>query len=196
MLIQVVHCHPLTESYNHALFGAIVATLERGGHRVIATDLYREGFAPGLTEAERRSYFAPVYDDAAVAAQIDILRRIDGIVFCFPQWWFSMPALLKGYFDRVWAPGVAFAHDRAGGRITPLLHHVKLFGVVTSYGSPWWLVRFYAGDPCRKVLMRALKPMCGAATRTFYLAHYDMDRSTPESRARFLARIEARLARI
>jgi putative NADPH-quinone reductase len=159
MLIQVVHCHPLEDSYNHALFRAIVATLERGGHQVIATDLYREGFDPALSPAERRSYFQPAYDSAAVAAQIDVLRRIDGIVFCFPQWWFSLPALLKGYFDRVWAPGVAFAHDQAGGRIVPRLTNVKLFGVVTSYGSPWWLVRGYAGDPCRKVLLRALKPM-------------------------------------
>lgn len=196
MLIQVVHCHPLQDSYNHALFGAIVETLERGGHQVIATDLYREGFDPVLSAAERRSYYAPAYDDAAIAAQIGVLRRIDGIVFCFPAWWFSMPALLKGYFDRVWAPGVAFAHDPAGARIVPRLANVKLFGVVTSYGSPWWLVRWYAGDPCRKVLRRALKPMCARDARWFYLAHYDMDRSTPETRARFLARVQARLARI
>jgi NAD(P)H dehydrogenase (quinone) len=196
MLIQVVHCHPLTESYSHALFRAIVASLERAGHQVIATDLYREDFDPRLSEAERRSYFAAAYDATSVADQVATLRRVEGIVFCFPQWWFSMPALLKGYFDRVWAPGVAFAHDLAGGRIKPLLTHIKLFGVVTSYGSPWWLARFYAGDPCRKMLLRAIKPMCGAGTRSFYLAHYDMDRSTPASRARFLAQVQARVARL
>jgi putative NADPH-quinone reductase len=196
MLIQVVHCHPLTESYNHALFRAIIESLETAGHQVVATDLYREGFDPRLSEVERSNYFEAAYPTDAVAGQAELLRRIDGIVFCFPQWWFSMPALLKGYFDRVWVPGVAFAHDRAGGRIKPLLTHVKLFGVVTSYGSPWWLVRFYAGDPCRKVLMRALKPMCGSGVRSFYLAHYDMDRSSAASRAKFLARVRARLAQI
>ena len=194
MLIQVVHAHPLTDSYNHALFRAIVETLQRGGHDVIATDLYRENFDPRLTEAERGAYYAPTYDPAAVLRYVDDLRRIDGIVFCFPTWWFSLPAILKGYFDRVWAPGVAFAHDLAGGRIKPLLTNLRLFGVVTSYGSPWWLVRFYAGDPGRKTLMRALKPMCGAGVRSFYLAHYDMDRSTPASRAEFLARVRARIA--
>ncbi len=195
MLIQVVHCHPLTDSYNHALFRLIVETLELGGHEVIATDLYREGFDPRLSEAERRSYFAAAYDASAVAQYVDMLRRVDGIVFCFPQWWFGLPALLKGYFDRVWGPGVAFAHDLKGGRIKPLLTNVTVFGVVTSYGSPWWLVRFYAGDPTRKMLMRALKPMCGRP-RSFYLAHYDMDRATPESRARFLDRVRAQLSRL
>jgi len=194
MLIQVVHCHPLVESYNHALFRAIVETLEQRGHQVIATDLYREGFDPVLSADERRSYFE-TYAHDAVAGHVDALRRIDGIVFCFPQWWFGLPALLKGYFDRVWGPGIAFAHDRKGGRIRPLLTHVKLFGVVTSYGSPWWLVQLYAGDPARKMLMRALKPMCGRP-RSFYLAHYDMDRATPASRERFLQRVRARLAAI
>ena len=197
MLVQVVHCHPRMDSYNHALFRAIVETLERGGHQVIATDLYRERFPPALTEEERGSYLAPSYAAGAdVAGYIDALRRVDAIIFCFPHWWFSMPALLKGYFDRVWAPGIAFAHDLAGGRIRPLLTHIKLFGVVTSYGSPWWLTRLVAGDPGRKVLLRALKPMCGGRVRSFYLAHYDMDRSSPASRRKFLDRVRDVVARI
>ena len=56
MLIQVVHSHPLEDSYNHALFKSIVETLGQR-HEVIATDLYREQFSPVMTEAERRSYY-------------------------------------------------------------------------------------------------------------------------------------------
>lgn len=193
MLIQVVHSHPLTDSYNHALFQTIVAALQPR-HEVIATDLYREGFAPAMTDAERRSYYGGAYSEEAVAQLTGQLRRADGVIFCFPHWWFSMPAMLKGYFDRVWAPGTAFAHDLAGGRIKPLLTHIRLFGVVTSYGSPWWLTRLVMQDPGRKVLMRALKPMCGSRVRSFYMAHYDMDRSTERSRAAFLARVRDRTA--
>jgi NAD(P)H dehydrogenase (quinone) len=195
MLIQLVHCHPLTESFNHALFRAARAALERGGHRVVATDLYRDGFAPAMTAAERQSYYSGAYDDAEIAELTRVLREVEGIIFCFPHWWFAMPAMMKGYFDRVWGPGIAFTHDLAGARIKPLLGHIRLFGVITSYGSPWWVTRLVAGDPGRKVLMRALKSMCGNA-RAFYLAHYDMDRSTPESRRRFIARVEARISRI
>ena len=196
MLIQVIHCHPLTDSYNHALFGTIVAGLRDRGHEVIATDLYREQFDPTMSPEERRSYYPGPYDESAVAAYADTLRSVDGIIFCFPHWWFSMPALLKGYVDRVWGPGIAFEHDRAGGRIKPLLTHVRLFGVVTSYGSPWWVTRLLAGDPGRKVLMRALKPMCGPRVRSFYLAQYDMDRSTPASRQAFIERVQHVVSRI
>lgn len=196
MLFQVVHCHPLTDSYNHALFRTIVEALARRGHEVVATDLYRERFDPTMTADERRSYYEASYDGRAVAAHIALLRRVDGIIFCFPHWWFAMPAMLKGYFDRVWAPGVAFSHDPAGGRIRPLLTHVKVFGVVTSYGSPWWITRLVAGDPGRKVLMRALKPLCGRPVRSFYLARYDMDRATARQRQTFLTRVQATVSRL
>jgi NAD(P)H dehydrogenase (quinone) len=193
MLIQVVHSHPLEDSYNHALFRTIVETLERR-HQVIATDLYREQFSPAMTEAERRSYYGEHYAEEAVSRLIGQLRRADGIIFCFPHWWFSMPAMLKGYFDRVWAPGIAFTHDLAGERIKPHLTNIRLFGVVTTYGSPWWLTRIVMQDPGRKVLFRALKPMCGPAVQSFYLAHYDMDRSTPASRMAFLERVRAKVS--
>jgi len=193
MLIQIVHCHPLTDSFNHALFRVIVDQLQQR-HQVIATDLYRERFSPVMTEAERRSYYQPSYAGDEVAPLVQQLRQADGIIFCFPHWWFSMPAMLKGYFDRVWAPGTAFTHDLDGGRIKPLLTNIKLFGVVTTYGSPWWITRIVMQDPGRKVLFRALKPMCGPGVRSFYLAHYDMDRSTPASRQAFAERVRRTIA--
>jgi NAD(P)H dehydrogenase (quinone) len=196
MLIQVVHCHPLTDSYNHALFRTIVTALEDNAHDVAATDLYREQFDPAMNAAERRSYYAAQYDNTLVSAHTALLSRVDGVIFCFPHWWFSMPAMLKGYFDRVWAPGIAFERDIVKGRIRPLLTQIKLFGVVTTYGSPWWITRLVAGDPGRKVLMRALKPMCGRRVRSFFLAQYDLDRSTAAARAAFLARVRAQIARI
>lgn len=61
MLVQVIHCHPLIDSYNHALFSTTVMALEENGHEVVATDLYREQFDPIMTAAERHSYYEPRY---------------------------------------------------------------------------------------------------------------------------------------
>lgn len=196
MRIQVVHAHPLQDSYNTALFQRIVTTLHERGHEVIATDLYRENFQPAMSEGERRSYFSLPYDVSAMVPYTATLRAVDGLILCFPHWWYSMPAMMKGWVDRVWGPGIAFTHDREGGRIVPLLNHIRLFGVVTSYGTPWWVVRLYAGDPGRKVLMRGMKPLCHKYAKSFYLAHYDMDRSTPATRAAFLDRVAARVKAI
>ncbi len=196
MRIQVVHCHPLEDSFNHALFLAVVQTLRQGGHEVVATDLYREGFAPAMTEQERRTYMGNGYDDSAVAEYARILRSVDGIVFCYPHWWFSMPAVLKGYVDRVWGPRTAFVYDARDNHLEPNLRNVKLFGVVTTFGSPWWVVRLFAGDPGRKVMMRGLKPMCAKRVSSFWLAHYDMDHSGSEARQAYLQKVRARLATI
>lgn len=195
MRIQVVHSHPLTESYDHALFGVIVETLKTNGHEVVATDLYREGFQPPMTEAERRSYMGNGYDTAAIARYTETLKSVDGVILCFPHWWFSMPAMLKGWVDRVWGPGVAFTYD-AKGKLEPALANIKLFGVVTSYGSPWWAVVLYAGNAGHKVLMRGMKPMCAKGATSFYLAHYSMDKSTPKSRESFIDKVRRRVAAI
>ena len=82
------------------------------------------------------------------------------------------------------------------GHLRPNLHNIKLFGVVTSYGSSWWIVRVFAGDAGRKVLMRGMKPLCAKDAQSFYLAHYGMDASTPASREAFLEKVRRRIARI
>ncbi len=196
MLIQVVHCHPLTESYDHALFRTIVQTLEQNGHRVVATDLYREGFDPTMTVEERRTYMSNDYDHRAVAPYVDILKKADGVILCFPHWWFSMPAMIKGWVDRVWGPGIAFVYDPKDGHLAPNLKNIRLFGVVTTYGSPWWIVRIFAGDAGRMVLMRGMKPLCARNARSFYVAHYGMDSSTPRSRQAFLDKVRRTVAAI
>lgn len=196
MLIQVVYCHPLSDSYDHALFRTIVETLESEGHNVVATDLYREGFQPAMTERERRSYMGNDYDTTAIASYAQTLKQVEGLILCFPHWWFSMPAVLKGWVDRVWGPGIAFIYDQKDNHLAPALRNIKLFGVVTSYGSSWPIVHFFAGNAGYKVLMRGMKPLCSRDVRSFYLAHYNMDHSTEASRRSFMEKVKRRLARI
>jgi putative NADPH-quinone reductase len=78
-----------------------------------------------MSISERRSYYAAWYDDTMVSAHTALLKRVDAIIFCFPHWWFSMPAMLKGYLDWVWGPRIAFERDLAKGYIRPLLTHIK-----------------------------------------------------------------------
>ena len=61
----------------------------------------------------------------------------------YPTWWYGLPAILKGYFDRVWAPGIAFDIGADGVFQTDRLANIRKLGVVTRYGSPWWLIRLY-----------------------------------------------------
>jgi putative NADPH-quinone reductase len=178
------------------VFDTVVKTLEAGGHDVVATDLYAQAFDPVMSEAERQSYMSNDYEGGAVAPYIELLKKVDGFILCYPHWWFSMPAMLKGYVDRVWAPGTAFVYDRLDNHLVPNLGNIRLFGVITSYGSPWLMVRIFARDAGRHAVMSSMKPMCARDARSFYMAHYDMDHSTEKSRTAFLKKVRSRLAHI
>ena len=196
MLIQVVHCHPLSDSFSHATFDTVVKGLESKGHDVVATDLYAVGFDPVMSKPERESYMGNDYRGEAVVYYLELLKKVDGFILCYPHWWFSMPAMLKGYVDRVWAPGAAFVYDPVDRHLVPNLGNIRLFGVVTTYGSPWWIVRGLVRDAGRHAVMRGMRPMCARDAETFYLAHYDMDHSTERSRSSFLSKVEKRVSRV
>lgn len=196
MRIQTILAHPLPQSFAAAVHRTAVSALRASGHEVLETDLYAEGFAPALTVAERASYFSPVYDASAVARLVERLRWSEGLVFCYPHWWFDQPAILKGYIDRVWGPGIAFRHDRDGGRILPLLTGLRTVAVLTSFGSPWWLTELYMRNPARRILKNGILTACAPQARFHYHAHYDMDRSTEASRKRFLIKVDSAMRRL
>jgi NAD(P)H dehydrogenase (quinone) len=108
MHVLLVLAHPLPESFAASVARTIRETLEANGHTVDLLDLYAENFDPRLTEKERRGYFDVPYDTSEVADLVARLRQAEALMLVFPQWWFNLPAVLKGFFDRVFAPGVAF----------------------------------------------------------------------------------------
>lgn len=192
----VVLAHPLPESFAAFAARLVVETLEAKGHTVDLLDLYAEDFDPRLTAAERAAYMEPGYQPTEVAAIVERLKAADGIVLVFPQWWFNLPAIMKGFIDRIFVPGVAFEHDKAGGRIVPLMTHIRTFWVVTSTGSPWWVVHFYMGNPVRRILKRGVAAFCAKGVDFRMLTIHDMDRATEVKRGAFLAKVRAAFSRV
>jgi NAD(P)H dehydrogenase (quinone) len=193
MRYLVIYAHPVDGSFQSALHRCVVETLTAAGHDVDDCDLYAENFQPVLSAGERRAYHSPTPDTAYVATEIERLRRAEGLVFVFPTWWFGMPAILKGYIDRVWIPGVAF--ELKDGRTLPLLRRIRRFAVVTTYGSPWWLNKFLFHDPNRHTFLRGLRYLVAREARILWLALYRMDDRAESSRKKFLRKVERRLRR-
>jgi putative NADPH-quinone reductase len=191
--VLVVHAHPVETSYSHALHAAAVEALRSAGHELELVDLYAEGFDPVLRRDERLHYHDTATNQRPVQRYVDLLKWAEAVVFVFPVWTFGLPAILKGWFDRVLMPGVAFHIDGAGN-VSMGLTHIRKVAAVTTYGRPWWLVRFGVGDLPRRVVTRYFRVLCGARTRVRYLAHYHMNKSTPASRAAFLAKVRREMA--
>lgn len=192
MRVLVLYAHPVETSYHAALHARVLGALARAGHDVDDLDLYAEDFDPRLTRAERLAYHDLENDRAAVAPYIARLKRAEALVLVFPVWNFGYPAILKGFFDRVFLPGVSFRMEN--GKVVPCLHNIKKVATITTYGGSR-LRALIVGDPPRKAVKRVLRAVVKPTAPFHYLAHYDMNRSTPESRAAFLDRVGTVLER-
>ena len=195
MRFLVVYCHPVETSFSAALHRAVVAGLQRAGHEVIDLDLYAEAFEPGLSRLERIEYFDPERNTAQVRKYTDQLATVSAIAFVYPSWWYGMPAMLKGYFDRVWLPGVAFDLDRDGHLTLTRLKHIQRIVIVTTYGSPWWHIRLYMGDPARRLFNRGIRRLCARDCRVDWLVCYNLDRIKQPRLSAFLQNVERQCVR-
>lgn len=196
MRILLVLAHPLEESFAASVTETVRRKLIANGHTVDLLDLYGEDFDPRLSQSERSRYFEPAYDPSEAEPLVSRLKQADGLVLVFPQWWFNFPAILKGFFDRVFAPGVAFENDPDGGRIQPRLGNIHLFWAFTTTGSPWWVVNLYMGNPVRRLLKRGIAAFCAKGLDFKMVNLYDMDRIDDAQRKAHLARVEKLVDRI
>lgn len=186
MRVLVLFSHPVESSFNAALHEEVVKSLKDAGHEVDDLDLYAEGFDPRLTREERMGYHDLDTNQNPVAGYVDRVLKADALVICTPVWNFGHPAILKGFFDRVFLPGVSF--KMRDGKVRPSLHNIKKLAVVTTYGGTRWRARL-VGDPPRKIATRVLRAVIKPAAPVSYHALYDMNRVTADQRADFLARV-------
>ena len=193
MRVLVVYCHPDPESFCAAVRDTVVAAQEAAGHEVRLVDLYAEGFDPVMGRAERRGYHDEPANQVPVADHVGHIRWAESLVFVYPTWWYGLPAVLKGWLDRVFVPGVAFLMPKAEGEtVRPNMHHIRKIAAISTCGASrgvTWLV----GNPGRKTLLRGIRTISHPRTKTLWMAHYLMDSSTPESRAAYLTQVSRKL---
>jgi NAD(P)H dehydrogenase (quinone) len=196
MRALVVYCHPKGDSFCAAVRDQIVGKLHSAGADVRVTDLYAEGFDPVLTPDEWNGYLACPENRAPVDRHCADLQWCDTMIFVYPTWWYGLPAMLKGWLDRVMLPDVAFLMpDAVNKTIRPGLRHITRLGVFTTCGASRWLT-LLVGAPGKRLLTRGVGWLCKPGKRTVFAAHYLMDSSTDASRKRHLARVGAKMDRL
>ena len=192
MNILVLYAHPVETSFNASLHRMIVERLTAAGHTVDDCDLYAEDFDPRLTRAERLNYQDVASNVEPVRGYVERLQRAEGLVLCYPVWNYGYPAILKGFFDRVFLPGVTF--KMVHGKAWPSLYNIRKVEAVTSYGGSR-LRAMLMGDPPRKLVKRLMRSTVKPGAPVGFSAHYSMNLSTELSRERFMAKIATRMDR-
>lgn len=189
MRALVVYCHPRPESFTAAVRDTVLERLRAAGADVRLTDLYARGFAPLLTAAEHEGYLESPANRAPVEEDVAALEWANTLIFVYPTWWYGPPAMLKGWLDRAMLPDVAFIMPkREGETIRPGLTHITKLGVFTTCGASRFLT-WLVGAPGKRILMRGVGLVCAPRVRKAFAAHYLMDSSTAESRAKHLVKV-------
>jgi NAD(P)H dehydrogenase (quinone) len=194
MRVLYVYCHPVPESFHAAIRARALNALHAGTHEVDLLDLYAEGFNPILSEDARRHYHDTRRNTVGLEDYVARLRAADALVVQFPVWCFGMPAMLKGFLDRVFMPGVAFdISDPA--RVKPMLGNIKRIAGIATYGRPWWMA-LTMGDPPRKIVTRYLRWFADRRVRVDYHALYHLNVATAQQRNAFMNRVETAMTHL
>lgn len=195
--ILIVYCHPYDQSFGAAMLERATKTLTASGHDIRTLDLYRDGFDPVLSRDEWLSYMTETERNiAALQEHVDALLWAEGLIMIYPTWMYGPPAMLKGWMERVWLPGVAFdvAPERKRGLIGRL-SNIRLFTVITTSGSPRWLL-WLIRNPGRNAMIRGQRPLFHPRCRMRWFQLHDMDHTSADERARFLDKIETGLSKV
>lgn len=146
MKVLIVYCHPSNNSFTYTVKESFIRGLTDAGHTYEISDLYADKFNPVMSEDEylREGFYrleADVFED--VLREQKKINNADVIVFIYPDFWTSSPAMLEGWFQRVWTYGFAYGND-------PTMKILdKVMFLVTMGGS--------LNDEIRRVQLEAMK---------------------------------------
>ncbi|MGY3765606.1 NAD(P)H-dependent oxidoreductase [Vagococcus vulneris] len=133
MKTTIIIDHPWKGSYNHAILNSLKKKLEKNNSDYNVIDLCKDNFNPMMQIEELEHYQSGEIFDPLVKEYVNIIRKTDQVIFIFPIWWYSSPAGLKGFFDKVFLNKVAFYDD--GDGVKPLLNIKKTMIFTTSEQS-------------------------------------------------------------
>jgi NAD(P)H dehydrogenase (quinone) len=187
MRILVLTAHPLETSFVAALHRRAVEVLRAGGHEVDDLDLHAENFDPRMSAEMLRDYVDTSRNRSEVAPYVDRVLAAEALVLVYPVWFDGLPAILRGFFERVFLPGVSFRIDEQS-LFHPTLWNVKRLAAICTYGERRAHVSL-KGDAPRRFVKQNIGGVIAPGVPIDYFGHYDMNFTTAQRRARFLQKV-------
>ena len=133
MNILVVYAHPYNQSFNHAIKECIISSSTSAGNQVVVRDLYELNFNPVLNGDELVNSFKGGDVPEDVKIEQEHLVWANALVLVYPLWWAGMPAILRGYLDRVFSYGFAYTANESG--IVGLFSNKRVI-MINTIGAP------------------------------------------------------------
>lgn len=157
MNVLVIYAHPNPGSFNNALLQQVTRGLKDSNHDFTVIDLYKENFNPVLVyggSITRRD----LKNDMEASHYRELIGQADHLIFIYPIWWYGVPAILKGFFDRVLVSGFAFTYN---GNLPKGLLTNKSAWAIYTIDSPRWFVSLFRRSAEWTVVRDAILKFCG-----------------------------------
>lgn len=186
MHTTIIFAHPWHGSFNKAILDVVTRELDKKEKAYQLIDLNRDNFNPVMQESELALYSKGQSTDPLVAKYQRILEGTDELIFIFPIWWYNIPAILKGFVDKVMLKDFAYTQTKI--RLKGKLTHITKTTIFTTSESPTVVINLQKGNPINGVFIKgALK---GIGLRNIRWFNCEMITTvSPKKREKYLKKI-------
>ena len=187
MRTLIIYAHPNDQSFCNAILATAVSACNKNGQNVRVSDLYQEHFNPVMTKEELRGIIDKKVIDKQTREYIDAIKASDHLILIFPVWWTTMPAMMKGFIDKVIFPSEIYDYNKNGHGVTGLLPNIKVT-VISTMDCPSLIYKFFYGNVLKYALIKGIFKTIGVK-KVNWLNFSVVKRSTRLQRKIWLAKV-------
>lgn len=193
MKTLIIYNHPYEGSYNHAILESVVKGITRAQGKYEVIDLDKENFNPVMTSTDLLGFVKHQAVDPIAISYAEKIKEADHLVFIFPIWWEMMPALTKGFIDKVIYPGLTYNYKENGISMVSLLPKLKATTVITTMNTPKIMYKLTYGNALKKALIKGTFKKSGMKNVNWISLNM-VKMSKVEKRQKWLKNIEQKFA--
>ncbi len=185
MKTVIVYDHPYEGSFCNAIKERIVKNELAKGNEVEVIDLHQDKFNPVMTGEDLLSFIKHDMIDTQAISYVQKIKEADHLVMIFPIWWELMPAMTKGFIDKIIFPGATYNYTKSGYGMETLLTNLKSVTVVSTMNTPKIMYKFIYGNAIYKSLIKGTFKKSGIKN-TRWVSFNMVKASKPEKREKWL----------
>ncbi|MGA9637624.1 NAD(P)H-dependent oxidoreductase [Flavobacterium sp.] len=190
MKVVIVFNHPYDGSFCNAILQSVINGLTKGNHQIDLIHLDKDNFNPVMTAGDLKAFRDKKPIDPKVIEYNNKIKNADHLVFIFPIWWELMPAMTKGFVDKVIFPGVAYDYtNKENTRMKPLWYNLKGVTMITTMNTPNWLYRIFFGNAIKKAMIMGTFWKIGLKNRK-WISFDQVKQVTVDKRKKWLTELE------
>ena len=182
-MIAIIFAHPWQGSFNKSILDEVVKNLEKTQETYTLIDLNKEEFNPVMRQEDLALYAKGKYNDPLVEKYQSIINQSSHVIYIFPIWWSGPPAIMKGFFDKVFLKN--FAYTEGKFMLKPVIDHVERTTIITTSNTPKWIMNLLLGNPIGGTLVRWVLKPCGFKNVKWLHCGY-IRKGQDKQRAKFL----------